>query len=217
MQTTYADTVPQRGHPVAWLVFAMALYLGPTPDSRSAQTSPETVVSSVSNRILNAMRTRHDELIADPGKLYTLIDNVVVPHFDIDAVTRMVLGPHWRRANASQRQRFTHAFKRLLINSYAKVLLLHRHALIQVQPVPASQPAPRRVAVHSSVNDDGEKSIAIVYRMRLKDGVWKIYDFDVEGVSLILNYKNSFSAQIEKQGLDGLIKSLDEKNAAFTL
>lgn len=99
----------------------------------------------------------------------------------------------------------------------SKVLLFHSNDEIQVQPVRAREDGSRRVSVRSVVKPSNGTPISIVYRLRLNDGVWKIYDFDIEGVSLILNYKHSFSDQLRQKGLDGLIKSIEEKNASFKL
>lgn len=172
---------------------------------------------TASRQIVNALREHHDELAADPGKLYALVDSIAVPHFDVETVSRLVLGPHWRRATPDQRRKFVNAFKRLIVNSYAKALLLHSNEEIQVQPVPESELASRHVSVHSTVSPGSGQAVSIMYRMRMKNGAWKIYDFDVEGVSLILNYKHSFAEQIDREGLDGLIRSIDEKNARFKL
>ena len=166
----------------------------------AAAPRPDEVVLTTSHNMVKALEEHHDELLAD-----------------IATVARLVLGPHWRQATREQRTRFIAAFKRLMINSYAKALLLHSNKEIQVQPVPAGELASRRVSVRSIVQSSTGKAISIIYRMRLTEGVWKIYDFNVEGVSLILNYKHSFAEQVSRSGLDSLIKTLDEKNARFKL
>lgn len=106
----------------------------------SAEQNPETVVTMASCDMVDALQKHRDELVTNPEKLYALIEYIVVPHFDVKAITRLVLGPHWRQATTEQRQRFTDAFKLLVINSYAKALLLHSNDKIQVQPVRASEP-----------------------------------------------------------------------------
>jgi len=198
------------------LIFVLLL-VSLIPVYSLAKQNPEAVVIMASCNMVDALQKHRDELVTNPEKLYALIENIVVPHFDVKAITRLVLGPHWRQATAEQRQRFTDAFKLLVINSYAKALLLHSNDKIQVQPVRASDVGSSRVSVHSVVKSNSGTPVSITYRLRLKNEVWKIYDFDIEGVSLILNYKHSFSDQIRKKGLDGLIKSIDEKNARFKL
>lgn len=209
---------PRRCRPAIITTFIYALLLICfIPIASSAEQNPETVVTTASRNIVNALQKHHDELVTHPEKLYSLIENIVIPHFDVKAITRLVLGPQWRQATPEQRQRFTDAFKLLVINSYAKALLVHSNDDIQVQPVRSSEQGSNRVSIHSVVKADNGKVISIDYRLRRKDGGWKIYDFTIEGMSLILNYKHSFSAQIQKKGLDGLIKSIDEKNANFRL
>ncbi len=136
---------------VTSLIYVMLL-TSLTPIHSSAGPQPEAVVTTASYNIADALRKHHDELVVHPEKLYVLIENTVVPHFDVDTIARLVLGPHWRYATMEQRRHSTDAFKRLVINSYAKGLLLHSNKEIQVQPVRASELRSHRVSVHGVVS-----------------------------------------------------------------
>jgi phospholipid transport system substrate-binding protein len=195
---------------VLLLVLCMPVY-------GAAEPGPEAVVEMASRSMIDAIHKNRDELAARPQLLYELIETIVVPHFDVEAISRLVLGIHWRHATQEQRQRFTKAFKRLVIHVYAKALLQYTNEEIRVLPVPAGKRGATRLSVESILTTGAGKQISILYRLRMKNGVWKIYDLAVEGVSLIINYKQSFAEQIPRQGLEGLITSMEKKNALFRL
>lgn len=197
--------------------YAVLILISFIPIYSSAELKPETVVATASHNIIGAIHKHRDELTANPEILYGFIETIVVPHFDVEAISRLVLGRHWRQATTEQRQRFTNAFKRLVIHSYAKALLLYSNEEIQVLPVPAGKQGSPRISVHSIVTTSTGNPVSIAYRLRMKNGGWMIYDLVVEGVSLVLNYKQSFSEQIRRQGLDDLIRSIEEKNSLFKL
>lgn len=197
--------------------YTVLLLISFIPIYSSAELKPETVVATASHNIVGAIHKHRDELTATPEILYELIETIIVPHFDVETISRLVLGHHWSQATTEQRRCFTNAFKRLVIHSYAKALLLYSSEEIQVLPVPAGKQGSPRISVHSIITTGTGNQVSIVYRLRMKHGGWMIYDLVVEGVSLVLNYKQSFSAQIRRHGLDGLIRSIEEKNFLFKL
>lgn len=103
------------------------------------------------------------------------------------------------------------------MHTYAQALLRYTDEVVRVFPVPADTLKTNRVKVRSLIEGKHSQPVSILYRMRLKKGEWKIYDFSVEGVSLVLTYRQSFSEQIRNSGLDTLVRNLARKNAAFRL
>ena len=59
----------------------------------------------------------------------------------------------------------------------------------------------------------GGPPIPVTYEMHLSDGEWKVYDVSIDGVSLVINYRSSFTKEIRRNGLDGLIERLSRHNA----
>ena len=103
------------------------------------------------------------------------------------------------------------------MHTYAQALLHYTDEVVRVLPVPPDTLKTNRVKVRSLIEGKHIQPLSILYRMRLNKGEWKIYDFSVEGVSLVLTYRQSFSEQIRSNGLDALIRDLAAKNAAFSL
>jgi phospholipid transport system substrate-binding protein len=180
-----------------------------------ATQSPEQVVAQTAQSMIDALTENKTKLKDEPRIVYDLINTIVLPHFDVDYVVRLILGKYWRQATPEQRRRFSEAFQTLMMDSYAKSLLEYSGEKVQVLPVAGKLVEGRTVVVHSLLHTADTPPIEVNYRMRKKEGDWKVIDFTVEGVSLILNYKHSFAEQIQGEGLEALIDSIERKNAEF--
>ena len=67
----------------------------------------------------------------------------------------------------------------------------------------------------STIVYDKEMSLPVNYVMLEKDRGWQVYDINIEGVSLVRNYREQFKSILRKENFDGLVKVLEEKNASF--
>jgi phospholipid transport system substrate-binding protein len=178
-----------------------------------ATPSPVKLVEDTTEKMLNALKGQRDVLKQHPERLYALVESIVLPHFDFERMSRLVLGRYWRTATPEQRDRFVQQFRTLLVRTYASSLLDYSDQKISVGAYHA-QPGATDVVVHSDVQQPGAMPIPIDYRMSLKDGEWKVYDVTVDGVSLVTNYRASFATQIQQSGLDHLITAIASRNSA---
>lgn len=182
----------------------------------SAQpTSPDQaqqLVQTTTDQVLGRLNKERAELEANPDKIYPLVEDLVLPHFDFERMSQWVLGKHWKGATKEQRQRFTSEFRNLLVRTYAKALLEYRSQSINYLPVQAGEDA-KRVVVKTEIQQPGAPAIALNYSMYLKGNAWKVYDITVEGVSLVSNYRSSFATEIRQGGMDRLISNLESMNA----
>lgn len=179
----------------------------------SASTSPEEVVKATTERVLERVRAEHDALKADTSRLYGLVNELIIPHFDFEASSRLVLGKHWRAASAEQRARFTEAFKQLLVRTYANALFQYADETIVFKPTQADG---EQVVVKTEVTQQGAHPIPVNYRMHQKDGEWKAYDVFVDGISLVVTYRGDFGSRVNQSGIDGLINDLEAKNRGLS-
>jgi phospholipid transport system substrate-binding protein len=174
-------------------------------------SSPVDLVQDTTSRMLAAMKADETEIQHDDGRLYKLIADIVLPHFDFSRMSMWTLGPYWRSATPEQRERFVAQFRRLLVRTYAHTLMDYRNTRIRYLPLLAP-PDARRVTVRCEVDQPGGNPVQLAYAMYLTADGWKVYDVLVEGVSLVTNYRSSFAAIIQQQGMDGLIRQLAAKN-----
>ena len=173
--------------------------------------SPVELVKDTTSRLLGALKEQKPDIDRDESVLYTLIADIALPHFDFNRMSMWVLGHYWRSATPEQRERFVAQFRQLLLRTYGHTLMEYRDTKIRYLPLLAATGA-QRVTVRCEAEQAGGSPIQIAYAMyRTADG-WKVYDVQVEGVSLVTNYRSSFAAIIHQQGIDGLIRQLAEKN-----
>lgn len=176
-----------------------------------AQSDPVDFVRQTSERLLAASAAQASEKQAQPGRLYQIIEEIVLPRVDFDRMSLWVLGRYWRDASPEQRRRFGSEFARLLVRTYAAAV--RELSGVEVRYLPTRQGASEDdVIVRTQVSGGGRSPFRIDYRVRRGSGVWKVYDISVEGVSLIASYRKSFRDEVRKGGLDRLIEELEARN-----
>lgn len=180
-----------------------------------AQSAQEVVMSTADQVIARLVAERAD-IEANPHKLYSLINELVIPHFDFLSMSKWVLGKtNWKSASEDQRDKFVNEFRTLLVRTYAKALLEYSEEEIIYKPV-ASNPDSNIVTVETEVKQAGGNKVPIDYRMHASSGEWKVVDVAVDGISLVSTYRGSFAAEIRKNGIDSLISKLQERNTNLT-
>ena len=187
------------------LIAVALLVTGPL---RAAEpTAPHEIIESAAGAIAAELKDRKDYLSENRAELYALINEILVPHFDIRLAGRLVLGNHWKNASSEQRDRFIDAFYEFLLQSYANGVLQFEEDAITVYPVkPAADE--KRVVVRTDMRLDDGSIVPVNYSMRLSKAGWRVYDVRIEGVSYIQNYRNQFNAEIGALGIDAVIERL---------
>lgn len=179
------------------------------PASGAQQQSPQAVVQTIADQLGQAIDGHQAELQKDREKLIAVIDDVFLPHFDIDYASILVLGQHAREATPEQRERFAKAFYNSITHRYAEGLLNYTRGKVKVLPFTGDLDNKRSVVRTQVVLDDG-KTVSVDYAFRKsKTGDWKAYDVIIEGISYVTNYRNQVDAEIRKDGIDKLITSLE--------
>ncbi|MEO1081000.1 MAG: ABC transporter substrate-binding protein [Pseudomonadota bacterium] len=196
------------------LLCTAALLLG-SVQLRSAGESPQRVVESASEEILKILGERREELEADPAALYAAVDSVLLPRFDLVYAGRVVLGKHGRDASPEQRRRFIDAFYRSLVRTYASGLLEFKAENLRMLPYRGEEGATKTRVRTEVILDDG-RVIPVDYTLRNRDGVWKVYDVAVEGISYLTNYRKEVDSLVRAEGLDAVIVDLETRNENAT-
>jgi phospholipid transport system substrate-binding protein len=146
--------------------------------------------------------------------MYTLVSEVIFPHFDFAIMSQWVLGEHWNTADEATREAFVEQFRKLLVRTYATALLEFSQQVITYPPI-AQKGGTNTALVKQHISQEGGGGIPIVYRLHNKVGDWKVFDVSVDGVSLVKTYRASFGSMIKDGSLAGLIDSLNAKNAQY--
>ncbi|MCL2589403.1 MAG: ABC transporter substrate-binding protein [Betaproteobacteria bacterium] len=176
--------------------------------------SPDEQVRNVTNEVLAIVRGDKSIQAGDSGKVLALVDEKVLPHFNFRRMTSLAVGPNWRSASPEQQERLIAAFRTLLVRTYSSALTKYRDQTIEVKPL-RTNPGEKMVRVNTEVRQDGVQPIAIDYALESDGQGWKVFDVTVAGVSLVTNYRSSFTNEINAKGIDGLIASLEAKNKSL--
>ncbi len=192
-----------------WRVIGLIMLMGSAPSW--AVQSPQDLVQQTAEQMLDKLRTERQIIDAHPGRIYELVNKIVLPHFDFERMSRWVLGRYWRTATPQQRKEFVEQFQALLVRTYAKSLSSYADNKITYLPFRGT-PQQTEVKVRTEVDQPGGFPIPIDYDLYLKGDEWKVYDVTIDGVSLVTNYRTTFANQIRRDGLDKLIASLAERN-----
>jgi phospholipid transport system substrate-binding protein len=145
--------------------------------------------------------------------LLKAIDDIVLPHFDIDYASLLVLGQNARTAAPEQRARFAKAMYNSITHRYAEGLLKYTEGRVRVLPFQGELNDKRTLVRTQVVLDDG-KVVPVDYAFRKTSaGDWKAYDVIIEGISYVTNYRNQVAAEIAKSNLDALTTRLESQGA----
>ena len=181
-----------------------------------AQEAPDALVKRISQEVLDSARADKAIQAGNQKRIRSLVEAKILPHVDFALMTSKAAGPHWRNASAQQKQRLTNEFRELLIHTYSGAIAQIKDQKLQFRPFRAS-PADTDVVVYSQVfQSGGREPIQLNYRLQKDGGAWKIYDMNVLGAWLVQTYRGTFNTEISKSGIDGLIKTLADKNRSLS-
>ena len=198
---------------VSWLGMALLFSAVSLPLQAEDKHPAESLVIDTTNKVLGRLRRDKAELEKDKNKIYPLVQELILPHFDFQKMSIWVLGKNWRKANAEQQKNFTREFQNLLVRTYSTALLGYTDQKIDFLPFHTGE-GDRKVTVKSRiVQGGGATDIPLNYSLYLnKAGEWKVYDITVDGISLVTNYRTGFASEVRKGGIPGLLAKLEEMN-----
>ncbi len=193
------------------LALSFCLFLTALLPAHAAVTPPDVLVQEVTREVLEIVRKDRDIQSGDPAKVNALVEAKVLPHFNFRRMTMLAVGRDWREATPEQQARLIDAFRTLLVRTYSNALTQYRDQSIEFRPLRAA-PTDNTVQVRTEVRQPGAQPIGIDYTLERTDAGWKVFDVVVAGVSLVTNYRGTFSQEIRSGGIDGLIRSLQNRN-----
>jgi phospholipid transport system substrate-binding protein len=127
---------------------------------------------------------------------------------DEEELARRSLGRYWKNLTPAQQKEFIPLFRRVLENAYIDKILSYNNEKIVFSK--QSRTSGNMAEVNSKVIT-ASKEIPITYRVIMKNGDWKVYDFVIENISLVQNYRSQFNAILAKETPAQLIETLKKK------
>jgi len=199
--------------PIAQLIMtaAVAVSASALAPAAIAQEAPDVLVKRVSNDVINAVKSDKDIQGGNRQKIIDLVNSKILPYVDAQKMTAQAAGRYWRQASPEQQKQLSEEFRTLLVYTYSGALSQIKNETVEFKPFRAD-PADTDVEVRSQVNLTRGEPITLNYRLSKSAQGWKIYDLNVLGAWLVQTYQSTFSSEIGKTGIDGLIKKLRERN-----
>jgi phospholipid transport system substrate-binding protein len=170
---------------------------------------PQQAIENASAKLQQKMQDK--SFIKDFSKVNQFVNEAILPSTDFDKISSLVLGKLWKTATPEERERFKHEFQTLLVRTYSRAFIEFKDWSIRYLPI-EMEPGATKVVVKTEVIQPSLQPVAVDYRMLLSDGQWKAYDIMIEGVSLVTNYRTTFSSEVQNKGSlsDGLQKRNSE-------
>jgi len=192
---------------VAGLLLISGAVFAQTPDQA---TTPDALIKMVVTDVMASVKSDPDIQKGNIPKIVELVEKKIVPYTDMIRTTEMAMGPNWKKATPEQQNQLVVEFKNLLIRTYSGALSQLRDQTVQFKALRAA-PDDKEVVVKTVVLGRGDP-VPLDYRLEKTDKGWKVYDMNIMGVWLIEAYRNQFSNQISQNGIEGLVKFLQDRN-----
>ena len=170
--------------------------------------APQEIIESAARSLLEALDADREQVRKDPAHVRTLVDEILLPHFDTDYSARLVLGKHWRTAKPEQRRRFIDAFYQSLLRNYGSALADFTADRLVVLPFRGDL-ASGQAVVRTEVKRSNGQRVPVNYTLHATPQGWKAWDVTIEGISYVRNFRNDVGAEVDQAGLDSVIKRLE--------
>jgi phospholipid transport system substrate-binding protein len=174
---------------------------------------PDALMNAVTSEVIAILK--QDRAAGRPTEMAELIEAKILPLFDFQHMTRIAMARNWRLASPEQQAALVAQFRTLLVRTYSSALSGYRDQELAYRPLRAAA-GDTEVLVRSFLRRPGAEPLTIDYDMENGVAGWKVFDVKIAGVSLVMNYRESFAAAVRDGGIDGLIESLAHKNRPIT-
>jgi phospholipid transport system substrate-binding protein len=189
------------------LLLVSSAVFAQTPDQA---TAPDVLIKMVVTDVMTSVKADPDIQKGNIPKIVDLVEKKIVPYTDMRRTTEMAMGPNWKKATPEQQAQLVTEFKNLLIRTYSGALSQLRDQTVQFKALRGA-PDDKEVVVKTVVIGRGDP-VPLDYRLEKTANGWKVYDMNIMGVWLVEAYRNQFANQISQNGVEGLVKFLQERN-----
>ena len=181
----------------------------------SSEKAPDRLVDETVREVMSIIQKDEELKNGNKEKMLDLIETKILPHFNFTHMTQLAMGQHWSAASPDQQKKLVDEFRTLLVRTYSNALHIYHDETIKVNPVKNLDNKTETTVRTIVIQGKGKEPVPIDYNMEKKPDGWKVFDVTVAGVSLVTNYRGTFNSQVRKGGVDGLIKSLTDKNKSL--
>jgi len=138
------------------------------------------------------------------------VEGIVLQSVDFETLSKLVLARNWTRFSEPQRTEFMTLFRNHLSMTYGRNVESYKNEKVTVTGSRAETGGD--ATVKTKILRGGPGDVMVDYRLRQRDGQWKIIDVIIEGVSLVSNFRSQFQDVVSGGGPEKLLRLLREKN-----
>jgi phospholipid transport system substrate-binding protein len=173
---------------------------------------PLVIIKSATSSMIEHLTINKNNIAEDPSIVMNIVEELLIPHFATNTISRKVLGKHSRKATKEQKTQFSEAFRFYMVRFYSKVFASYTNQTFKYLPTPEFQ-GKKKVTIKTQLIQSGSSPVAIDYKMQRSGDSWKITDLKIEGISMVISNKRQFGNQINSDGIDTVIAKLQYKNS----
>ena len=155
--------------------------------------------------VISVLQKKELEIETKKKKIF----EIVKPLFDFSLMAKLTLGrKYWPGLAKDKQERFTELFIKRLKESYLEKLTRNTYSdekIVYHEPVEVK----KKIHIPTDLISKG-KNISMLYKLYESEQAWKIYDLEIEGVSIITTYRSQFNDILSKGTIDDLLKKLEE-------
>lgn len=174
---------------------------------------PLALLKEATLEMLGSLKSHQGTLKKNPAVLEGQVRRIVVPKFDLTAMSQSVVGRrHWQAASPALQEAFIREFTDLVISVYSAPLEEYNGDKVQFFPLRGSLHGQSRVVVQTAILRPTGQRIAVNYSLKQGGNGWKVYDFSIEGISMVASYRSQFADVLESKGMAGLLEKMRSHN-----
>jgi len=175
--------------------------------------APLAMLKHTSNKMLSELKKNKSRLQGNDQLIRNIVHKVLIPRVDINRMSKLVVGrDYWLKASSSQRKKFQKEFTSLVISTYSVALQNYDQEVIRFMPIRGNISGRRQLQIASVITQGGRQPIRINYLLVKSGSQWKVYDFSVDGISLVQSYRSQFAEVLANSGFNGLLQKLKTHN-----
>ena len=176
---------------------------GKEPNDPNYPNNPSELIRTKWDAVISVLQKKDLDHKAREKK----INQIVTPIFDFPLMAKLALGrKHWPKLTVSQRQKFTGLFIKKLRTSYREKISLYTNEEVLFKPA-VKKKSMVYIPMELKTKD---KKIALMHKLRKVEKRWKVYDVEIQGISILLTYRSQFDDILSKGTVEDLLSRLEE-------
>jgi phospholipid transport system substrate-binding protein len=172
---------------------------------------PEDMIKTMAANVTTQVRAVPANTNGVTPQVQAIIEHDIMPRFDFNRITQIAMGRNWAKASPAEQKEIVTQFTHLLVRTYSNAINNLRDMDVVVKGS-RSNGSDSDVTVRTQMVGRNQPT-AIDYFLSSASGGWKVYDVQVEGVSLVSAYRDEFTSLVSNSGIAGVIDALKKKNS----